>query len=182
MSDQTVWLRPLDRRHLDQTLEWANDPELMRLLNRAQTVSRDEHEQWFAEIQKRQDCCYFAIESVEGKHLGNVWLWDIDQRHRRAELRIVMALDHAGKGVGSEAISRLCDYAFQRLNLHKVYAYVLALNPRARRSFEKAGFVLEGTLREDRWTGESFVDVYLLARHFSRNDAAAQRKTTQENF
>ena len=182
MSDQTVWLWPLDRRHLDKTLEWANDPELMRLLNRAQTVSRDEHEQWFAGIQKRQDCCYFAIESVEGKHLGNVWLWDIDQRHRRAELRIVMALDHAGKGVGSEAISRLCDYAFQRLNLHKVYAYVLALNPRARRSFEKAGFVLEGTLREDRWTGESFVDVYLLARHFSRNDAAAQRKTTQENF
>ena len=160
----TVRLLPLERRHLEKTLEWANDPELMRLLNRAHTVSREEHEQWFNALQKREDCCYFAIEDVDGAHLGNVWLWDIDLRHRRAELRIVMGLDRAGKGVGTEAISRLCDYAFEQLNLHKVYAYVLALNPRARRSFEKAGFVLEGTLREDRWSGESFTDVYLLAR------------------
>lgn len=160
----TVRLTPLERRHLDKTLEWANDPELMRLLNRAHTVSREEHEQWFEALQKREDCCYFAIENVDDAHLGNVWLWDIDQRHRRAELRIVMGLDSAGKGVGTEAISRLCDYAFERLNLHKVYAYVLAINPRACRSFEKAGFVLEGTLKEDRWTGESFTDVYLLAR------------------
>jgi UDP-4-amino-4,6-dideoxy-N-acetyl-beta-L-altrosamine N-acetyltransferase len=169
-----VLLRPLERRHLEKTLEWANDPELMRLLNRAHTVSREEHEQWFAGVQKRGDCCYFAIES-DGSHAGNVWLWDIDARHRRAELRIVMDLHHAGKGAGTEAIRQLCDYAFERLNLHKVYAYVLAINPRARRSFEKAGFMLEGTLREDRWTGESFTDVYLLAKHFSRSDATAQR-------
>ena len=159
-----VRLLPLERRHLEKTLEWANDPELMQLLNRAHTVSREEHEQWFNALQKREDCCYFAIKDVDGAHLGNVWLWDIDFRHRRAELRIVMGLDRAGKGAGTEAISRLCDYAFEQLNLHKVYAYVLALNPRARRSFEKADFVLEGTLREDRWTGESFIDVYLLAR------------------
>ncbi|HSE17292.1 MAG TPA: GNAT family N-acetyltransferase [Pyrinomonadaceae bacterium] len=160
----TVRLCPLEQRHLEKTLEWANDPELMRLLNRAHTVSREEHEQWFAEIQKREDCCYFAIETVEGKHFGNVWLWDIDSRHRRAELRIVMDLEHAGKGAGTEAISRACDYAFEQLNLNKVYAYVLAINPRARRSFEKAGFALEGTLREDRWTGDIFTDVYLLGR------------------
>ena len=161
---QTVWLRPLERRHLENTLEWANNPELMRLLNRAQTVSKDEHEQWFATIQQREDCSYFAIETADGTHLGNVWLWNIEPRHRRAELRIVMALDHAGKGAGTEAISRLCDYAFERLNLHKVYAYVLAINPRARRSFEKAGFVLEGTLRDDRWTGAEFTDMHLLGK------------------
>jgi len=159
----SVLLRPLERRHLEKTLEWANDPELMRLLNRAHTISREEHEQWFAGVQKRGDCCYFAIET-DGNHTGNVWLWDIDGRHRRAELRIVMDLDSTGKGAGTEAIRQLCDYAFERLNLHKVYGYVLAINPRARRSFEKAGFVLEGTLREDRWTGSEFTDVYLLGK------------------
>lgn len=160
----TVRLRPLERRHLEKTLEWANDPELMRLLNRAARVSKEEHEQWFKALQERDDRCYFAIESVDGLHLGNVWLCDIDLRHRRAELRIVMGLDHVGKGAGTEAISALCDYAFERLNLHKVYAYVLAINPRARRSFEKAGFVVEGTLREDRWTGETFTDACLLGK------------------
>jgi UDP-4-amino-4,6-dideoxy-N-acetyl-beta-L-altrosamine N-acetyltransferase len=161
----TVCLRPLERRHLDQTLEWANDPELMRLLNRAQTVSKSEHEQWFAALKERTDCSYFAIETVEhAAHIGNVWLWNIEPRHRRAELRIVMGREHTGTGAGTEAITRLCDYAFEQLGLHKVYAYVLAINPRARRAFEKAGFELEGTLREDRWTGDAFTDVYLLAK------------------
>ena len=41
-------------------------------------------------------------------------------------------------------------YAFEQLGLHRVYAYVLAFNPPARRAFEKAGFALEGTLRDDR--------------------------------
>ena len=161
---QTVWLRPLERRHLGKTLEWANDPELMRLLNRARTVSETEHEQWFAALQKRDDCSYFAIETADGNHVGNIWLWNIEPRHRRAELRIVMDHMHTGKGAGTEAIRRLCNYAFEQLNLHKVYARVLALNPRARRSFEKAGFVLEGTLHEDRWTGAEFADVYVLGK------------------
>ena len=162
---QSIRLRPLERRHLDQTLEWANDSELMRLLNRAQTVSKNEHEQWFATLKERTDCSYFAIETVEdGIHIGNIWLWNIEPRHRRAELRIVMGSEHSGKGAGTKAITRLCDYAFEQLDLHKIYAYVLAINPRARRAFEKAGFVLEGTLREDRWTGDAFTDVYLLAK------------------
>ena len=164
-TEQTVCLRPLETRHREKTREWANDPELMRLLNRERRVSQSEHEQWFAGLGNRKDCSYFAIETVAGgNHVGNVWLWNIEPRHRRAELRIVMGRDHVGKGAGTEAIILLCNFAFEELNLHKVYAYVLAINPRARRAFEKVGFVLEGTLREDRWTGDGFTDVYLLGK------------------
>jgi RimJ/RimL family protein N-acetyltransferase len=53
---------------------------------------------------------------------------------------------------------------FGRFGLHRVYAYVLSINPAARRSFERAGFALEGTLRDDRWTEDRFVDSYLLGR------------------
>lgn len=165
ITGETVWLRPLEHRHLEKTLEWANDPELMRLLNRARAVSKGEHEQWFASLGERKDCRYFAIETIpQAIHVGNIWLWNIEPQHRRAELRIVMATDYTGKGAGTEAITRLCSYAFEQLNLHKVYAYVLAINPRARRAFEKAGFVLEGTLQQDRWTEDGFTDVYLLGK------------------
>lgn len=166
ISGKRISLHPLERRHLEKTRAWANDPELMRLLNRAKLVTESEHEEWFERIRKRGDCAYFAIETNDdGAHVGNVWLWDIDARHRRAELRIVIGDPaRAGHGAGTEAIALLCDYAFERLRLHKVYAYVLAFNPRARRAFEKAGFQLEGTLREDRWGGDCFTDVYLLGK------------------
>jgi RimJ/RimL family protein N-acetyltransferase len=161
-----VTLVPLERVHLDRTRAWANDPELARLMDRARPVTESEHEAWFESIGRRDDCRYFAIETADaGAHIGNVWLWAIDTRHRKAELRIVVgAAEARGAGAGSEAIELLCRYGFDHLNLHRIYAYVLAINPPARRAFERAGFTLEGTLRDDRWTGDGFTDAYLLAR------------------
>ena len=166
MTVEHVRLVPLDRQHLEQTRVWANDPDLMRLMDRAQPVSTAEHEAWFASLGDRSDCSYFAIETRDtGVHVGNVWLFAIDPRHRKAELRVVIGAPTArGRGYGAEAIDRLCQYGFGELGLHRIYAYVLAINPRARRAFEHAGFALEGTLRDDRWSGDRFIDAYLLAR------------------
>src|SRR5690348_12440500 len=84
-----VRLVPFDRTHLVLTREWANDAELARLMDRARPVSEDEHMAWFAALQGREDCRYFAV--VEGSvHVGNVWLWAIHNRHRKAEIRIVI--------------------------------------------------------------------------------------------
>ncbi len=166
ITGHTIVLRPFERRHMEETRAWANDPELMRLLDRARPISDVEHEKWFAALHDKTDCVYFAIETVkDARHIGNVWLWNIDSRHRRAELRILIGshTDH-GRGAGTEAISLLCGYAFERLNLHKVYAYVLGINERARHAFERAGFVLEGTLHEDRWVNDAYTDVYLLGK------------------
>ena len=161
-----VRLVPLDRSHLARTREWANDPLLMRLMDRQHPVSAAEHDAWFTSVVHGDHCAYFAIETVaDHLHVGNAWLWDIDRRHRKAELRIVIGHEAArGQGMGAEAIDRLCRHAFDRLGLHRIYAYVLSINPAARCAFERAGFALEGTLRDDRWAAEGSVDAYLLAR------------------
>ena len=163
---ERVRLVRLDRQHLDRTRQWANDPFVMRLMNRQHPVSAEEHEVWFASVVQSGACAYFAIETGDDRaHVGNVWLWDIDRRHRKAELRVVIGDEAArGKGLGAEAIDRLCREGFDRHGLHRIYAYVLSINPAARRTFERAGFTLEGTLRDDRWTGDRFLDSYLYGR------------------
>jgi len=45
-----------------------------------------------------------------------------------------------------------------------VSALVLAFNVRARRAFEGAGFAVEGVLKQDRRSGNGWVDAILLAR------------------
>jgi RimJ/RimL family protein N-acetyltransferase len=157
-------LCPFDQRHADQTRAWVNDCELARWLDRARPVSEADHQRWYTEVMARNDCVFFAIEThPEGRHAGNVWLWNIDSRHRKAEARIVIGPNECqSKGLGSEALGLLANYARDRLNLHRLYAYVLGINPRARRAFEKAGFVLEGVLRQDRWVGDCFADVFFL--------------------
>lgn len=178
LTGATVTLRPFDRRHTERTRAWANDAELARLLDRGRPVCDTEHERWFESIQKRDDCVFFAIENNgDGRHIGNVWLWGIDWRHRKAEVRILIGeAGSQGRGQGSEALSLLARYAFERLNLHKLHAFVLGINPRARRAFEKAGFAVEGVLRDDRWADDRYVDVYLLGRL-----AAAQSQTIMDS-
>jgi diamine N-acetyltransferase len=166
INGSNVSLRALERRHLDATRAWANDAEMARLLDRAWPVSDMEHEAWFSALQKQRDRVYFAIENLStGRHVGNVWLWDIDPRHRKAEVRIVLGDTEAlGRGLGSESIDLIANYGFDRLNLHRVFAFVLSTNKRACRAFEKAQFEVEGTLKQDRWTGKEFTDVFLLGR------------------
>lgn len=168
MTDRVdrVVLRPFERRHLQRTLEWANDPEFARLMDRPRRIEPDEHERWFGALADREDTTFFAIEIEPGEqHVGNVWLAEIDRRHRKAEVRVIIGeRERLGRGVGSRVLDLAARHAFDTLHLHRVYAYVLALNPRARRAFEKAGFVVEGVLRDDRLAGDAYTDVFVLGR------------------
>jgi RimJ/RimL family protein N-acetyltransferase len=53
-----------------------------------------------------------------------------------------------GKGYGTDAMRVLLRYAFDELNLHRVSLDVFEYNPRAIRSYEKAGFTVEGRCRQ----------------------------------
>lgn len=166
MADARVRLVPFAEKHLDATFAWVNDAATMQLLGRLARVERDEHQRWFAQLQHRTDCRYFSVETVDGgRHVGNIWLWDIDDTHRKAEVRILFGDEPSrDRGYGSEALALLADVAFHSMKLHRLYAYVFAMNPRAKRAFEKAGFRVEGLLRDDRRSGSGYIDTYVLGR------------------
>lgn len=164
-SFDSIDLLPLESRHRDATLRWMNDPEMMLLLNRMHVITPNEHETWFAALPARRELDYFAIEAGKPRsHVGNIWLHGIDRSHHKAEVRIVLALGMHNRGIGRTAISILSHKALGEMGLHRLYAYVLTTNTRARRAFEQAGFTLEGTLRSDRWTGAAYADVWVFGR------------------
>src|SRR3982751_2815833 len=121
-SQPGLALVPFAQEHLAQTLQWTNDPALARVLDRARRVTEEEHERWFAALSTRQDTVYFAIQD-DGRHIGNVWLADINPRHRKAEVRIVLAPNAADRGCGSRALELIAEHAFTNLNLHRLYAF-----------------------------------------------------------
>ena len=174
MAEPQVRLVPLAERHLASTLAWVNDPAMMRLLGRGARVEPDEHRQWFDQLAARRDCRYFGVEALDsGQHLGNVWLWDINTRDRKAEVRILFGDETSrGHGYGSQAIDLLAGIAFHTMGLQRLYAYVFAINPRAKRAFEKVGFEQEGVLRQDHRIGDESVDVYVLGRLAPTSGAA----------
>ena len=93
LEGRTVILRPIDPADLERWRAWVNDPEIASLLDRALPVSAPEHEHFFeTAVVGNERAVWFALErpGSPGDYIGNVWLWDVDPRHRRAEVRILI--------------------------------------------------------------------------------------------
>ncbi|GAC1401708.1 MAG: GNAT family protein [Candidatus Velthaea sp.] len=153
-----IVLRAVERTDLDAWRTWVNDPEIAGYLDRVLPVSRPEHEQFFElAVVNNAKAVWFGIDGLQPpRYIGNIWLWDIDVRHRRAEVRVLIGDRGAwGTGAGSTSLRLITDYAFAALGLQKLYAYVMDRNPRAVRAFEKAGYREEARLESEAyWNGE----------------------------
>ena len=89
----------------------------------------------------------FALDSQ--KVIGFIVLGPLEWNHGNSWVAIgIGEPDYWGKGYGTEAMQLALRYAFTELNLHRVSLDVFGYNRRAIRSYEKAGFVLEGVQRK----------------------------------
>jgi RimJ/RimL family protein N-acetyltransferase len=67
------------------------------------------------------------------------------------------------QGFGTKAILLLMKHGFKNLNLHRLWLRVFETNQRAIRSYEKAGFTLEGKYREAKYLEGEYVDVMIMS-------------------
>lgn len=72
----------------------------------------------------------------------------IQREKALAEVGFIFATQAQGKGFASESLKAVCDFAFTEGEMRRLTATVTAGNNASRRVLEKAGFVLEGELRE----------------------------------
>jgi RimJ/RimL family protein N-acetyltransferase len=163
-TGKLVKLRAFDPSDAERYRAWVNDGEIAALVDRVEPVGRREHEAWYEALVTSDTACVFAVERLDdGRFIGIVWLYGIHRRHRRAEVRIVLGdRESWGGGYGRDALRLIASVAFGSLDLEKLWADVLATNPRAVAAFERVGFVREGLLRGDRARTDGRVDVVRL--------------------
>jgi len=98
---------------------------------------------------------WFAIETLDGKHIGNCTYYNVDETKSEAELGIMIGnRDYWDKGYGADAVSTLVSYIFRHTDLNRIYLKTRDLNTRAQKCFQKCGFIPYGHLVRD---GFSFV-------------------------
>jgi RimJ/RimL family protein N-acetyltransferase len=157
-----VYLRPLEAADAELYRRWRADAEPMALagwrdpapMSLAQVEARIER------LAKEQgDDVYNFLICLLGdeRPIGEVSLGHIDRKGGSAELGIFIGEpDEWGKGYGTDAVNALVDFGFGELRLERIWLEVWTENARARRAYEKAGFVYEATLRNDRYEGGRF--------------------------
>ena len=87
----------------------------------------------------------FAVDDLEGKHIGNLMYYDIDEGKGEVELGIMIGdRDYWDQGYGTDAIITVLHHIFTTTALKRIYLHTLNWNLRAQRCFEKCGFVTRG--------------------------------------
>ena len=164
---ERIRLRAVEREDVKKFHEWVNDPEVTRGLELYLPLSMADEENWFNGIAKREMSEKpFGIEIKKGKAwnlIGNCGFHNVDAKNRNAEVGIMIGdKTEWNKGYGTEAMILLQRHGFETLNLNRVYLRVYADNVRAVRSYEHAGFILEGRLREANYKHGKYEDVLLM--------------------
>ena len=135
-------------------VSWSRDSEYLRLLD-SDPALPESAKGWKASIiewmeHERPNNFGFMIRTLAGDRLiGFVGLSDIDWSNGDGIVGIgIGKREDWGKGYGTDAMRVLLRFAFAELNLHRVSLSVYAYNPPAIRSYEKAGFTVEGLMRQ----------------------------------
>ena len=106
----------------------------------------------------------FAI-TVDDELVGSIGAFRQENIHyRTAELGYYIAEPHWGEGIGTAAVTQLCDTLFSNTDILRIFAEPFAHNAASCRVLEKAGFSFEGTLRKNAVKNNTVIDMKMYAR------------------
>jgi RimJ/RimL family protein N-acetyltransferase len=162
-----VFLRPLEPADAERYHRWRTDAEVASLAGFPAPPSLAQVQRRLADATDKQgqDRYSFLICLLENERpIGEVSLFELDLQHGSAEVGIFIGEKAEwGKGYGTDAVTAIVDFGFGALRLERIWLNVWTENERARRAYEKAGFVHEGTMRHDRYEGGRFTDGHIMS-------------------
>jgi len=178
ISGQKVILRDKTLLDAHDNYSWQRDPELVHLdaapmltLTFQEFLIDFAYELHHPSSTNRR----FAIETLDGSHIGNCGYYNLDRSRNEAELGILIGnRAYWSKGYGTDTVTTLLDYLFRQLNLKRVHLKTLHSNIRAQKSFRKSGFT-----PYSRATREGY-DFLLMEITSQRWDEMAMEKEARE--
>lgn len=103
----------------------------------------------FNEIDFFENYLWTITLKEENKIVGIISLRGIDKYENKAYLNYFLLKEFRKKGYMNEAIKLVISFSFEKLKLHKIKANVVENNIASRKTLEKLGFKLEGTLIDE---------------------------------
>lgn len=142
---ERLLFRPLTMDDLDPLAALYADPDVMRYVGAGSARTREETREKLKELidaEARQGFGVWAtIERQTGAFIGRCGLkaWDIEGQ-RELEVLYLLGRSYWGRGLATEAVIAIRDFAHQVLRQRRLIALIHSANHASRRVAEKAGF------------------------------------------
>jgi diamine N-acetyltransferase len=164
-----VRLRALEREDIPNFVRWFNDREVTEYLGVYPMLSKAMEEKWFENQlsipqNKEQTLSIDALDGDQWIHIGDASLMNIESVSNHAEFGIAIGeKSFWNKGYGREATFLMVKHGFEDLNLNRIYLRVFEEHVHAIATYQSAGFVQEGVMREVIYKDGSYHNMLLMS-------------------
>lgn len=165
---EQVYLRPItdSKEDTDNIIRWRNSETVRPYFIYQKPFTAQGHKQWLEkEIFAGKGFQFIVCKTKDHKPVGCTYLRDYDSHSRKAEYGFFLGeAEEKGKGIGKEMVSLTTRFAFEELNLHKIFARAFANNPASIGSFLKNGYEQEAYLKDEEFVNGEYRDIVFLAK------------------
>lgn len=148
---EKVYLRPITADDTDNIIKWRNSEAVRPYFIDQKLITKEGHLNWLKNVIEAGKGFQFIVCMKEnGEPIGSTFLKNYDKEHNKIEYGMFLGSeDVKGKGIGAEIYQLTLQFAFEVLNVHKVYSRILADNMASRKSCRNAGLNEEGCLKDE---------------------------------
>tara|TARA_R110002050_G_scaffold158398_3_gene287734 strand:- start:435 stop:959 length:525 start_codon:yes stop_codon:yes gene_type:complete len=152
LKGNQIYLRALEQEDLDFLYKLENNTNVWEVSGTIAPYSKsvlqryldNAHRDIFDVKQLRLVIC-----DLQHKAIGLIDIFDFEPNHKRAGIGIIILdTEKRNKGIGTESITLLCNYAFDALGLRQIYANILEENLASMHLFRKLGFDVVGVKKD----------------------------------
>jgi len=157
-----IYLRGLEEQDLENLRKWLCDSEITKLLFQGERPLNLDHmkQEFQTKINDDSEIVFAIMTKSNNKHIGWAGIYDINRSSRNAEVRFFIGDKKYWKmGLATDAVSLLIDYAFNKLNLHRIFGGSNIENKGSVKVFKKLKFKQEGIIKEGHFRNGKYYDL-----------------------
>lgn len=161
---EKIYLRAMEERDEEIIAASENHPDARQTLFYAMPNSyKSIQEKWTKFRDDPNHLVFIICSKNPDKPIGITAFHRIDWVGRMAIFYIAISKkENRSKGFGSEVTELMVNYAFNTLNLNRIQLHVALENEKAIKIYKRAGFVVEGTLRQAMFRNGKYHDFFVM--------------------
>ena len=167
LESERVILRQFVATDLENVFKGLSHPDIIKYygISFDSLEATKEQMTWFADLEKNNTGIWWAVCSkADGSFLGAGGLNALSTEHKKAEIGFWLLPESWGKGLMTETMPLICNYAFNEIGLHRIEGFVETKNTNCKKAMAKLKFNLEGTMQDCEVKNGAFISVDIYSK------------------
>jgi RimJ/RimL family protein N-acetyltransferase len=160
----SIDLVPLNKEHINLYVKWENDPEVRIYARNIIPKTAEDMKKLLepSEDNIKTEINFEVWHKKDRKPLGFGEVANINWYLQMGWLGLIIGeSEYWGQKIGEEVTRLMVEYAFNELNLFKIYAGITSANIGSWRCAEKNGFTREAVFKKDAYVNGKYFDVFI---------------------